>query len=185
VWAEAQADLATSRLGWRMQARLAHRGKPTGEEAGLAGMAEWAPDAAATGSQGARTRKWLTRRPGPHLDKPSPLIVERRLGRSVVLFVFVFLLGPEIGGRWVCWSWATRNQPNRRTWGSGDERLQGRRRLGHGDLFDQEIILDFGEGGERLLALEDGAHVPELLVQAVKDRENKCPVKDRLAQITK
>jgi hypothetical protein len=75
--------------------------------------------------------------------------------------------------------------PNRRTWGSGDERLRGRCRLGHGDLFDQEIILDFGEGGERLLALEDGAHVPELLVQAVKDRENKCPVKDMLAQITK
>jgi hypothetical protein len=55
-------------------------------------------------ARGARTRKWPTRRPGPHLDKSSPRIVERRPGRSVVLFVFVFLLGPRIGGKWVCWS---------------------------------------------------------------------------------
>jgi hypothetical protein len=75
-----------------------------GGEASLVGTAEWAPDAAAAGSQGVRTRKWPTRCPGPHLDKPSPWIVERRPGPSVVLFVFVFLLGPEIGGRWVCWS---------------------------------------------------------------------------------
>jgi hypothetical protein len=70
-------------------------------------------------------------------------------------------------------------------WGSDDEHLFGRHRLGHGDLFDQEIILYLEKGGEQLLLLEDGAHVRKLLVQVVKDRENKCSVKDMLAQITK
>jgi hypothetical protein len=42
-----------------------------------------------------------------------------------------------------------------------------------------------GEGRERLLALEDGAHVGELLIQVAKDRENECSIKDRFAQIAK
>jgi hypothetical protein len=67
-------------------------------------MAVWAPSAAAE-SQGGENQEVAHAAPGPHLDKPSPRIVERSLGRSVVvLFVFVFLLGPGIGGRWVCQS---------------------------------------------------------------------------------
>jgi hypothetical protein len=54
VWAE---DPAASLLGWRRQTRLAHRGKPAGEEASRAGTAEWAPTAAAIGNQGGENQE--------------------------------------------------------------------------------------------------------------------------------
>jgi hypothetical protein len=47
-------------------------------------------------TRGARTRKWPTRRPRPHLDKPSPRIVERGSGRSGIFLFLFFFFGPEL-----------------------------------------------------------------------------------------
>jgi hypothetical protein len=60
----------------------------------------------------------------------------------------------------------------------GVERRQGSRRSGtvHVKLLQEQIILKFEEVQKRRVALNDGAHVLEALVQPPKDVENEDPV---------
>jgi hypothetical protein len=60
----------------------------------------------------------------------------------------------------------------------GVERRQGSRRSGtvHVKLLQEQIILKFEEVQKRRVALNDGAHVLEALVQPPKDVENEDPI---------
>ena len=53
------------------------------------------------------------------------------------------------------------------------------------DLFEDEIIVDVGEGGEWLRALEVDLHVGEFLIQATQHVQNEGTVMDELTKITK
>jgi hypothetical protein len=74
--------------------------------------------------------------------------------------------------------WRGRRRLGHRGCNVGVERRRGSRRSGtvHVKLLQEQIILKFEEVQKRRVALNDGAHVLEALVQPPKDVENEDPV---------
>jgi hypothetical protein len=96
--------------------------------------------------------------------------------------VFVVVLVPVVTGAVVsAIGWARRRGRRwlgRRGHSVGVEHRRSRRRpdTGHVNLLKVQIISDFEEVQKGRVALNDGAHVPETLVQALKDVEYEDPV---------
>jgi hypothetical protein len=195
--AAAAAAAARTRGGRRVEARCGHEGMQTPLSSGHgAGVHSHVPlPRVAVGQPqcigstvGTSGGNGLARRATMASVAYAVLVIVAAAITAIV--VFVVILGPVATGATVAamgWArWRERRGLGLQGCNVGVERCRGNQRPGivHLKLLQEQIIMNFEEVRKWQVALNDGAHVLEALVQPPKDVEDEDPVVNGCAEVS-